>query len=230
MNFILIFRKYFCLLLLLYVFANHISAQTFSFQNGDILFQVNPTNTFTQAIKAATTNENVCPYTHVGMVVIENETVYVIEATSPRVGKIILDTFLANSLFVDGKPIVTVARLKPRYRKYISSAIKNAYLLIGKNYDYVFYPDNDAYYCSELIYSCFLNNKGNPLFKAIPMTFKDSTGQTAKAWIEHFNKYKTAIPEGFPGTNLVEMYTSKIIKSVYFFSNLCGKPKHKGRE
>jgi len=201
----------------LFLFQTYVYTQSFAFQDGDIIFQVNESTSFTQAITKVTSHSNNYPYTHVGLVVVENDTVYVIEATPPFVSKTLLDSFLIHSMFIDGNPLVTVTRLKTRYQKYIPDAIKRAQTLIGKRYDYVFLPDDDAYYCSELIYACFLNEKGEPLFEAKPMTFKDSTGIITEGWMAHYKIYETQIPEGVEGTNPVDMSESKIIYRVYDF-------------
>lgn len=78
-----------------------------------------------------------------------------------------------NSQLADGKPVVVVGRLKPRLQKNIPAAIERIKKLLGKRYDYVFDPDDDTYYCSELIYVSYLRPDGKPIFRMKPMTFRD---------------------------------------------------------
>jgi hypothetical protein len=139
----------------------------------------------------------------------------VIEATTPRVCKTLIDTFLHHSVMVDGKPIVAAGRLKPEYRQMIPQAIIQAKKQLGKPYDSIFDPDNDAYYCSELVYISFLDEQGEPVFKSQSMTFKDAAGNTPDYWIEHFKKYEAEIPEGREGTNPGDLSKSELIEIVY---------------
>jgi len=117
---------------------------------------------------------------------------------------------------VDGNPVVVVGRLKPKYQKSIPRAIEILKSFLGKPYDYVFLPDNDKYYCSEIIYLAFLRPNGKSIFKATPMSFKDKeTGKTSPLWEKHFERHKTPIPEGVLGTSPGEMSRSKAIKIVH---------------
>lgn len=111
---------------------------------------------------------------------------------------------------------MVVGRLKPRLQKNIPAAIERIKKLLGKRYDYVFNPDDDTYYCSELIYVSYLRPDGKPIFRMKPMTFRDkTTGETSPLWIEHFKRFKCDIPEGVPGTNPGDMSRSKAIRIVH---------------
>ncbi|MDR2065887.1 MAG: hypothetical protein LBP85_09320 [Prevotellaceae bacterium] len=198
----------------LFVCTTNIFAQ-FSLKSGDLLFQVGKSTALSDAIAQVTSGADSVNYTHVGIVSIENDEIFVIEATTPKVRKVILDTFLNNSRKINGKPIVAVGRLQSKYFDIIPQAIKNAETCLGKPYDYVYSPDNDEYYCSELVYFAFKNKKGKPVFKAKKMTFCDEQGNMTAAWIRHFEKYKTPIPEGRKGTNPGDMSKSKEITILY---------------
>ncbi|MDR2292066.1 MAG: hypothetical protein LBE11_01150 [Prevotellaceae bacterium] len=184
-------------------------------KSGDLLFQVGKSTTLSNAIAQVTSGADSVNYTHVGIVSTENDEVFVIEATPPKVRKVALDTFMNNSRKVDGKPIVAVGRLKSKYFDIIPQAIKNAETYLGKPYDYVYSPDNDEYYCSELVYLAFKNKKGKPVFKAKKMTFCDDNGNMTTEWIQHFAKYKVPVPEGRKGTNPGDMSKSKEITILY---------------
>jgi uncharacterized protein YycO len=198
----------------LFVCTTNIFAQ-FSLQSGDLLFQAGKSTTLSDAIAQVTSGADSVNYTHVGIVSIENDEIFVIEATTPKVRKVIIDTFLNDARKINGKPIVAVGRLQLKYFDIIPQAIKNAETYLGKPYDYVYSPDNDEYYCSELIYLAFRNKKDKPVFKAKKMTFCDDKGNMTASWISHFAKYKAPIPEGRKGTNPGDMSKSKEITILY---------------
>jgi uncharacterized protein YycO len=197
------------------LFVNNQFATDFLLQTGDLLFQSGEASGLSGAIAEVTTGKDLVPYTHVGIVSIENDSVFVIEATTPMVCKTPIDTFLNHSARVNDKPVVAVGRLKSEYREIIPQAIVKAEKELGKPYDYVYDPDNDAYYCSELIYFSFLDAEGKPIFESKNMTFKDAEGHFPAYWIEHFEKYQAEIPEGREGTNPGDLSKSAIIEMVY---------------
>lgn len=197
-----------------------LSAQKpFDLKTGDILFQTNKAQTsFVKAIENVTASLDDLNFSHVGVVVVEDGEVFVLEATMPVVCKTPLEKYFKQSKQVDGNPLVVVGRLKRRFWKSIPRAINTMKSLLGKPYDYVFLPDNDKYYCSEIIYLAFLRRNGKPIFKESPMSFKDkTTGETSPLWIKHFERHKTPIPEGVPGTSPGEMSRSKALKIVHRF-------------
>ncbi len=85
---------------------------------------------------------------------------------------------------------------------------------MGRPYDNFFTPNDDKYYCSELVYECFMQN-GMPIFESKAMTFKDSSGKTNPLWIEHFEKHNQPIPEGEQGTNPGDMSKSENLRFVW---------------
>lgn len=210
--------KYFIIPLLLLIYnCSTAPVENFKFQTGDLLFQVVENSEFSEAISEVTFGESNIHYTHVGIVSVENDTIFVIEATPPEVCKTLLDTFLLRSKYFADKPIVAVGRLKQEYSESIPQAIINAKKLIGKPYDYVFLPDNDAYYCSELVTLSFLNSQNIPIFESVPMNFRDSDGNLPTYWIEHFEKHNVDIPENCQGSNPGEL--SKSDKIEIFLKN-----------
>lgn len=192
----------------------------FELRQGDLLFQDLDCGPFCDAIEKVTQGYNGANFSHIGIVAGDSiENFVVIEAQLTGVDTTHLEVFLRHSLDLSGQPKVVVGRLKQKYRNLIPSAIGKAYSLIGKPYDKVFDINNDAYYCSELIYEIFLfANSGKPIFKLQPMTFKDpTTDSTFPAWKEYFLESDVSIPEGEPGINPGSISCSPIINIVHYY-------------
>jgi hypothetical protein len=190
----------------------------FSVQPGDLLFRDSNCGPICDAIKKVTTGYKGAKLTHVGIAARdENGRTIVIEAVSAGVKETDLQEFLNRSTSDSNQPKVVVGRLKQSYRRLIPAAIKEAEALKGKPYDKGFEIDNDAYYCSELIYEIFRRaNAGRPVFMLEPMTFKDpKTGLTLPAWREYFSNLGVEIPEGKPGINPGAISRSPAIDIVY---------------
>ena len=190
-------------------------AEDFRLQTGDLLFQFGKSSELNEAIAEATSGESHIHYTHVGIVSVENDTVFVIEATPPMVCITLLDTFLLRSAYSAEKPVVAVGRLKEEYREIIPKAIVQAKKLLGKPYDYVYSSDSDAYYCSELVILSFTDQQDIPVFETVQMNFRDADGKMPTYWIEHFEKYNAVIPENQLGSNPGDLSKSDKIEIVY---------------
>ena len=187
----------------------------FFLQTGDLLFQVGKSSGLNEAIAGVTKGESDIHYTHVGIVSVENDVVFVIEATPPQVCITLLDTFLLRSAKLAEKPVVAVGRLKQEYRETIPHAIIRARSLLGKPYDYVYSPDYDAFYCSELVTYSFIDRQNRPVFEPVSMNFRDADGNFPAYWIAHFEKYNADIPENQPGSNPGDISRSDRIEIVF---------------
>ncbi len=193
---------------------------SFALQPGDLLFQDNDSGPLGDAIEKVTTGFQGANFSHVGIVAKNDSGNFiVIEAVSSGVEVTPLQAFLDRSFDARHRPKVVAGRLKEPHCRLIPSALKEAFILKGKPYDKVFAVDNEAYYCSELIYEIFLRaNDNNPVFVLQPMTFKNpDTGETLAAWEEYFSELGVSIPEGQPGINPGGISRSPVLSIVYAY-------------
>lgn len=195
-------------------------------QPGDLLFQDTDGHPLCDAIEKVTTGFDGANVTHVGIVAEgDGPEPVVIEAVSAGVVCTPLQEFLARSLDAEGRPKVAVGRLAGPRRELIPSALRHARELVGAPYDKVFAIDNDAYYCSELVYTIFLRaNRGTAVFALEPMTFKDpDTGKTFPAWQEYFAELGQPIPQGRPGINPGGISRAPAVTIVHQYGRLSRK-------
>ncbi len=171
-------------------------AQWNHLQSGDLLF-VSDTTGMGQAVKASTGN-----YTHVAMVERAGDSLFVIDATQKRgVARRPIEKTFANKMPVE------IYRLTVSFDT--AAVIERAKSLIGKPYDNAFLPDNDAYYCSELIQTAF-----GDLFPSKPMNWRDKEGNLPEYWQKHFKELGIPIPEGVPGTNPNDLSKSPLLRKL----------------
>lgn len=203
--------------------------ECFALQPGDLLFQDLDGSPFCDAIEKVTQGYGGADLTHVGIVTQNADgEIVVLEAVEEGVVATSLDTFLGRSLDEHGKPKVLVGRLNQQYQHLIQSALVAAEALMGRPYDDVFDIDNDAYYCSELVYLCFRNaNNGTPIFELRPMTFLDpDTQETFPAWKDYFSELGVPIPEGRPGLNPGSISRSPVLRIVHAYGAPVGWKGH----
>lgn len=186
------------LLLFILLLGGCLHAQETHLQPGDLLFY-SDAGGMGDAIKESTGH-----YTHVALVVEVGDTVWIIDATQ-RYG-VSRHPFL-RQLESGMKPYPDVYRLAIPFDT--AAVIARATALIGKPYDDAFLPDNDAYYCSELIQVAFGN-----LFPSHPMNWRDKEGNLPPYWIEHFKKLGVPVPEGVPGTNPTDLARSPLLRKL----------------
>ncbi|MHC4280162.1 MAG: YiiX/YebB-like N1pC/P60 family cysteine hydrolase [Planctomycetota bacterium] len=195
-------------------------------KEGDLLFQDLDCGPLCDAIEKVTTGYQGSNFSHVGILARnDKDDLVVIEAVSSGIETTDLEDFLNRSGNQRGRSKVMVGRLKKPYKHLIPLAIENGLALKGKPYDKVFEIDNDAYYCSELIYQIFLEaNNNNPLFTLQPMTFKDpETGKILNDWEDYFSRLDALVPEGREGINPGSISRSWVLEIVYQY----GSPSRK---
>ena len=191
----------------------------FKLKQGDLLFQNTGTDMIDNAIKEVTATSMAKNYSHVGMAMEKEGQWFVLEAI-PKEGicQTPLTKFLNRNKNKFNKSQTTVARLDPYFQPYISKAIEYGIERIDTPYDEIFLWDDDAYYCSELVYKMFSTQEipGDSIpFLTHPMTFNDNTGNPMPSWVSYYKERKREIPEGIEGTNPNLMASSPHIKFVY---------------
>lgn len=182
--------------------------QSIGLQTGDLIFQSIDCGPLCDAINQVTKGYKGQHFNHMGMVVIKNNDTLVLEASGKEVKLTPYKTFALNTQ----KPMY-VGRLKKRFRYLIPKAVVFGLEQLGIPYDEDYLYNNGKYYCSELIYDCFLSAHGKPLFKLRPMTYKTPGSNTYfKVWEDYFKQLNLEVPEGKPGCNPGGMSRSKKIK------------------
>jgi hypothetical protein len=204
-------KKYFYLLFTILISCT----KNFKLQEGDLLFQDLDSSPLCDAIELVTPGYNGANFSHIGLVVLDNDTLKVLEAIPPKVMITNLDDFINRSFDKNGNPKVIVGRLKKEFTNSISNAVSYSKSKLEITYDEVFLINNETYYCSELIYEAFLNDS---IFELKPMTFlHPKTKDTLKVWKEYYSDLNTNIPEGNPGINPGIMSLSNKIEMVHFY-------------
>jgi len=204
-------KKYFYLLFTILISCT----KNFKLQEGDLLFQDLDSSPLCDAIELVTPGYNGANFSHIGLVVLDNDTLKVLEAIPPKVMITNLDDFINRSFDKNGNPKVIVGRLKKEFTNSISNAVSYSKSKLDITYDEVFLINNETYYCSELIYEAFLNDS---IFELKPMTFlHPKTKDTLKVWKEYYSDLNTNIPEGNPGINPGIMSLSNKVEMVHFY-------------
>lgn len=123
---------------------------------------------------------------------------YVIEAIKPVVCITPIDTFIANN----PSPVI-IGRVNVEID--VRSSVRQALMMVGKPYDDLFLPGDSAVYCSELVQMNYVDNSGNLIFQAVPMSFHDSSLNVTGYWREFYGRRGMPVPEGQPGSNPGEL-------------------------
>ncbi len=177
-------------------------------QTGDLIFFTRGSSSMDDAISSATGDG----FVHVAIVEVDSEgTVWLIDAT-PRKG---VSREKLETKLLEEKGKAVLMRLKDSTG--VTASVQRAKGLIGSPYDFTFLPNNDAYYCSELVYECFLRPDGSHIFSCQPMNFLDSEGNLPEYWKELFEKLQMDVPQGLPGTNPEDLSHSTTLRGTLLF-------------
>ena len=123
-------------------------------QEGDLLFQALPHNPLVDAIEGASG----APFSHCGIIHQTATGWVVIEAIGP-----VKETPLAQWKAQARDRLYVTYRLKPVFKEKIPAFIKAAQAMEGRPYDHHYAWDEEAIYCSELIYKAFEQATGEKL-------------------------------------------------------------------
>lgn len=196
-------------LLLIFICVLSLAQKKVALQEGDIIFQSMNCD-LCNAINAVTEGYNNHDFSHLGLVYIQNDSIYIIEAAGKEVKLTpieIFKTYTSDTMFV--------GRLKRKYRKYVPKAIAFAISQVGVPYDEAYLYDNGSYYCSELLYDAFLYAYQKPFFELVPMTFKEpNSNDYFQVWIDYYKNLNMEIPEGKLGCNPGGISTSDKLKII----------------
>lgn len=179
----------------------------FNFQEGDFLFQDCQCGAICEAIEDVTQLRDKRRFSHMGMVVSDSGELKIIEANVDGVKLVPIDSFIYRYKTKEGKPTIVVGRLKDDYLYWVPRVVEYVKSKLGLPYDYAFIPNNDKFYCSELISEGFFYaNMDQKVFKERPMTFKKyKSKEFHPVFVQYYKKQKKKIPEGVLGTNPAAM-------------------------
>ena len=123
---------------------------------GDVAFQSLAHNPLIDAIEGATES----PFSHCGILHRTGAGWVVVEAIGP-----VKETALAEWIAQGRRQRYAIYRLNDRYRGKIPAFIRAAQSYAGRPYDIHYDLDDEAIYCSELIYKAFERSTGERLGK-----------------------------------------------------------------
>lgn len=167
-------------------------------RSGDLIFQDLDCGGLCDAIEQVTQSYGGRHFSHIGLISIEEDSIYIIEAIGQKVKRTPLGQFVSRN-----QKELLLGRVKPQYRQILPAAVTFARQQIGIPYDETFLYDNGKYYCSELLYDAFkVANSSKDFFELRPMTFKQPGSDSYfPVWVDYYKKLDTAIPESAPGIN-----------------------------
>lgn len=196
-----------------------IQFQFSQFQEGDILFQDCNCGPICEAIEDVTISKDSRRYSHAAIVVRHNGILKVVEANTAGVKLVDMDSFINRYVSKDGKPMISIGRLKKRYQSLVPKISLFCINQLGKSYDSKFELNNDSYYCSELIYEAYkAANKNKDFFMLYPMTFKKLGSDTFHPEFEkYYQSIGEEIPEGKLGLNPGSISRDKRLDIIHLY-------------
>ena len=206
---------FFTILLYSLILSSCLPIQKFELQEGDLLFQDLDSSPLCDAIELVTPGYKDANFSHIGLLVLDNDTLKVLEAIPPKVVLTEMKSFFNRSYDKEGRSKIIVGRLKDEFQHTIKDAIIYAKRKIEMKYDEVFLMNNNSYYCSELIFEAF---EKDSIFKLKPMTFlHPETNDTLTVWKNYYSELGIKIPQNEPGINPGIMSLSEKIEMIYFY-------------
>ncbi|WP_439183777.1 YiiX/YebB-like N1pC/P60 family cysteine hydrolase [Carboxylicivirga taeanensis] len=184
------------------------------YQSGDVLFRGYQNGSLSQAIDAVTQTDHNHHYTHMGLVEVADDTVWVWHAAPDKgVCKELLVEFCLEET---DSVVVGHYRIKGLTAESITQALVFANQQWGQPYNYSYILEDEGFYCSEFVYEAFASDS---VFTLNPMTFVDpQTGDFHQGWKHHYQELGVAIPEGEPGCNPNGMAASERLEFIGFIN------------
>lgn len=188
-------------------------------KNGDLAFVLSDNSDFSNAITDAT-GSGAHDFVHVAIVNVEQDSVYVIEATAKHgVSKRGFSQFISEIKGGKESAGVVIKRVKVDFNT--NAAVERAKGFIGEPYNWSFLRNSGGKYCSELVYESYLTESGEHLFTARPMNFLDNDGNLPEFWARLFNRLGIEVPQGEPGTNPNDMSKEPCLTEVFrYFTSI----------
>ncbi|MFS9152271.1 UDP-N-acetylmuramoylalanyl-D-glutamate--2,6-diaminopimelate ligase [Streptococcus sp. HMSC067H01] len=156
-------------------------------ENGDLIF-VKDDSDIGQAIQESTGH-----YSHVA-IFLDGQ----IYHASGKAGVVCqkLTEFLESECLYDiySYPKIDIQKVKKRADQHL-----------GAPYNFSFYPDSDAFYCSQYIADIL------PIFETIPMKFGDGEQEISDFWRGYYKELGLSVPLNQPGTNPSQLATSPLL-------------------
>ena len=178
--------------------------------SGDLLFCTASSGTLSKAIDEVTQTEKETHFSHIGIVEVVNDAVWVLHA-APKKGvcREPIEQFLSPE---NEEITATVYRIKNASPQTIGIALKKAQAFLGQEYNYSYILEDPGFYCSEYIYEIFA---ADSVFTLNPMTFKNpQSGEFIAGWTDHYLKLGIPVPEGKPGCNPNGMAASENLERI----------------
>ena len=209
-------KNYFFIILIYSILLSScLPKQKFELQEGDLLFQDLDSSPLCDAIELVTPGYKDANFSHIGLLVLDNDTLKVLEAIAPTVVLTDVKSFFNRSYDTEGRSKILAGRLKDEFQHTIKDAIIYAKSKIGIKYDEVFLMNNNSYYCSELIFEAF---EKDSIFKLKPMTFlHPETNDTLTVWKDYYSELGIKIPQNELGINPGIMSLSDKIEIIYSY-------------
>lgn len=184
-------------------------AQSF-LSEGDLLFCLSPKG---NDITAVTEGYKGQPIDHVAIVHWQGDSVFALEAVHSGVCLTPIDSFLQRR-----DTLVVVAQL--RDTTGVAASVQRALTCLGRPYDFLFMPDDSAFYCSELVQKNYRDAQGRLVFSPIPMSFHDKTGRVTPEWKAYYARRGREVPEGWPGSNPGDLSRSEKVRILGLYRKL----------
>ena len=156
-------------------------------ENGDLIFVKDDSN-IGQAIQESTGN-----YSHVAIFL--DGQVYHATVEGGVIAQLLEDFFEDGKVYdLYSYPKIDIQKVKKRADQHL-----------GAPYNFSFYPDSDAFYCSQYIADIL------PIFETIPMKFGDGVEEISDFWREYYRDLGLPVPLNQPGTNPSQLAASPLL-------------------